>query len=664
MPPKKPAPKKKVAKAKPLDYAAVEAFCQDDTQVEEIALDMLDIIITNGAQILMDHYIDAVAKEQTANVAVTDAVGAVEWQLIQHDLGERDVNATEEEPAEDAHPAEQLRSRQVWLCEKEPGGCDVDRFARGMVKVKTKHKSRLQEFMNTQKQNFNPGMDAASTLYAPSVRTTLSGESHAPTSARSMLSQSRGGVRSRAKKKKEEPIQEVKQPYPIQVQKTLAELEKDKLRDTELKKMDKKKKAAAKAKRQAAQELEDKKRFEKLKNDLKGKNYTFDAKGNVILIHAANGDKLPDFSFAPRIGISDSESDDEDDPKKKAAKAKAAGKGKGKEAGKGGKKGKNADDDIPVNAVKRAPRPKVEHFIDAGAVASGPASDMPLARGVTMRTGNVAKKNKVVPSDLKEMTREQYNQTLNERNPNPTRKNSQVGAEDGEASAAPSRPESAPIASQAGPAADASEVSRQGAKDAGQSGAGSKGGEDNGDDEDVVSLSGAHAVKSASRKPSAQHLSRASLQAQNFVKGRARRASEEENEIVRINNALFDEKLLNDPSFGTASSGGGFQATNTKIPQPPSFASPKRLRPVGGAAARTVAKSALASTAENPASILNPILDPLPNAPSLPSPTKAGGYRRDWGRDRDPAKLETTDTHATYFGRGGKGKGKGSRQKR
>ena len=49
--------------------------------MEDIALEMLDLIVTRGAHVLMDHYVEALAKNQTSVESVTNCVGAVEVGL-------------------------------------------------------------------------------------------------------------------------------------------------------------------------------------------------------------------------------------------------------------------------------------------------------------------------------------------------------------------------------------------------------------------------------------------------------------------------------------------------------------------------------------------------------------------------------------------------------
>ena len=61
--------------------------------------------------------------------------------------------------------------------------------------------------------------------------------------------------------------------------------------------------AERKAKQLAAQAREEVERLERLKADLKGREYTYDARGNIIVMEPMNADRLPAFQQQPRLGL-------------------------------------------------------------------------------------------------------------------------------------------------------------------------------------------------------------------------------------------------------------------------------------------------------------------------------------------------------------------------
>lgn len=669
MPPKKAATSKKKKTIKPLDWSVVESTIDEDVSTNEIALEMLNLIVSKGANVLVSHYVEGLAKQQTSKEGVIDCIAAVEWQLFSHDIGERDLAQENEEMntkksvmtsivQAEVDPAVQLSSRQMWLCEKEPESCEIDRFARGMVKVKPKQKNKLQEYLSSHGKDFVIGVDVASTIYAQSIRTntapgSVAGDGGLGNSARSMVSNAtRGGTKSRVAKKKTETIPETKQPFQIEVHKTQEQIEAEKLREAELRKMDKKRRAVARAKQQNQQEEEDKRRFDKLKNELKGKNYTFDAQGNVILIKPINGDKMPDFSYTPKVVVSDSESDGEGgDKKPKKDKKDKKDKGSKEKAQDKSQKGKRKPADIPVNAIKRASRPKIQHFVDAGTVAAGPSTDMPLQKGVTLRNGNVATKSKAVAKEVLNMTRKEYNSMLNEKSGTlgATRKNSLMGADetigaddtgaDSETAAENKPPKSAKANQDGADSADRPESAPEPQTEE----------HDQARSKRPSTNKGVQGSSNA-RKPG--------LQANNFLKP-VRRKSEEEAIIIKRSNEIFDEQILKDPAWGAGN--GGFQSTNTKIPIPPS-SSPSKVRPVPRKSPtftpltnNKAPSGGVGSQSQQDKAVINgtEVSIPFPHLPALSntSPRK-DEYRKDWGKDKEVITVETTDKHSLYFGRG------------
>lgn len=89
MPPKKPAASRaRTSTIKPLDSNIGFDELFGAHGVEEIATDMVQLIIDRGANILYGHYIQEKAEQITAIQAIDNVVNTVEYQLLPHDQGE------------------------------------------------------------------------------------------------------------------------------------------------------------------------------------------------------------------------------------------------------------------------------------------------------------------------------------------------------------------------------------------------------------------------------------------------------------------------------------------------------------------------------------------------------------------------------------------------
>jgi hypothetical protein len=65
---------------------------------------------------------------------------------------------------------------------------------------------------------------------------------------------------------------------------------------------------------------EDASMVEQMKARLKGRQYTYDQNGNIIIVKSANLDKLPEYQLAPHISVQESQPDS---PKKRGRSSRA-----------------------------------------------------------------------------------------------------------------------------------------------------------------------------------------------------------------------------------------------------------------------------------------------------------------------------------------------------
>jgi len=81
------------------------------------------------------------------------------------------------------------------------------------------------------------------------------------------------------------------------------DLFREKLREVELRKLEKRKKIQAAKKKIKDKEEAEIARVNKIKQELKGKNYTLDHQGNVIMVKAPRAERMPVLSHAPKIKV-------------------------------------------------------------------------------------------------------------------------------------------------------------------------------------------------------------------------------------------------------------------------------------------------------------------------------------------------------------------------
>eukprot|EP01083_Nonionella_stella_P085558 237301_1 len=173
--------------------------------------------------------------------------------------------------------------------------------------------------------------------------------------------------------------------------------EREKMREEQVRQnlINKQKQLEREAAEQAHQlELEEEKRIEKLKKELKGKSYTLDQDGNVVVINPVKTSKLPDFSVSPAVDIS-------------ATARSTGGGGLDKRALKAAKATRRAR-----KKAKEPPKTAAE-FVKSTVSVQPPISDnIKLCPGVGVVDGGSSLAGPEAEVSEKTMTRLQYNDFL------------------------------------------------------------------------------------------------------------------------------------------------------------------------------------------------------------------------------------------------------------
>lgn len=394
---KKSSKKKGKSKIKPhpsLTANDVNIFYDGNVDASDVVYDILEQILKKGSKIILDNIVARESVGQTATNAMLFGVEAAGAALLNHDFGEVSTINTVDDNQKMSSTGEPcsmtasgtLSAIQNWGLEEEPMCCEVDRFGRGMVSTKTRMKPLTMANLEVQNKE------------------TASGTSPA-TTGRSMLSTSS----SRLKKKKTKKAPEKPLPMPKRIAKkmTLEDVKREANRIVELKKLDQKKRQKWRIAMQEQKVAEEKKRYEKIQKELRGKHYTVDVEGNVILIQTPNVDRMPSMTTTPNLDVTDlpeetrGGSDDENEEPSPTKTESNKTKTKTK------KKRRNS---VPL----KSPNGR-EMFIDI-TTALGPAlmTTFEPLEGVVLRQGLETKRNmnNKTETDTNKLTRAQYLQML------------------------------------------------------------------------------------------------------------------------------------------------------------------------------------------------------------------------------------------------------------
>jgi hypothetical protein len=288
------------------------------------------------AQIKM-HHAQQVAMADTARHAVELVMQAVEWQMLGHDEGEKmqqraaaiaeaDPDAAEPGPDPLTEPDDRRRPvldavaallalpspdyNQLWTCEEEPAPADLDRWARGQIPTKTSAPAQTTATAMSDAANATTAFtvhEADEHVHSPVSSATPSRAAGgvAATGLRSPSQAGGGGARKTAAEQAAEllALRATSQPYKLDVSVSREDVQREKQREVELKRLERKKRLAAEVAAVHAADEAERARLERLQNELRGKNYTLDHKGNAILITPSAPSSFPALQPAPVVRV-------------------------------------------------------------------------------------------------------------------------------------------------------------------------------------------------------------------------------------------------------------------------------------------------------------------------------------------------------------------------
>lgn len=197
---------------------------------------------------------------------------------------------------------------QLWTCEDEPVPADLDRWARGVIPTKVSAPPPTLTLSET----IGAGMTGAFTVHEADENARSAPHSVTPSRMQQHGAQLRspgagggGGSRKTAAEQAAELIalKSAAQPFRIDVVPSKEEVAREKQRELELRRLDKKKRLAAEAAALRALDDSERARLARIQSELSGKDYTFDNRGNAILVAPVPPTSFPALHPAPIVRV-------------------------------------------------------------------------------------------------------------------------------------------------------------------------------------------------------------------------------------------------------------------------------------------------------------------------------------------------------------------------
>lgn len=209
-------------------------------------------IVSLAQDLLVDRHFETFCVPYCVNQVAEEMLSVIDYLFIKRDIGEPDI---------DNDPS--------WHLDTEPEPNPTDTFSRGSIPVRVKPPPR-----------------------------SISKVSSVSRASKSKMRRSKDFNRTDKEDKKDDnkPMQEVKKkPQIVQIQRseTKKKLEKKKDPQKEL------------IEQRAAQIEEERQKYEKIKTQMRGKDYTFDNNGELILIQRVDPKRLPSKQVSMKVNIAD-----------------------------------------------------------------------------------------------------------------------------------------------------------------------------------------------------------------------------------------------------------------------------------------------------------------------------------------------------------------------
>jgi hypothetical protein len=284
--------------------------------------------------------------------ALSESMAVVEHRFLQHDAGSSD--SVQEGP--------------TWRCDEEPLPSAMDTWARGSVPIKVRPKLAVEEMQDVDEGSFPAGMNTSRSL-----RSTRSIGSR---KSRSRASASSTGT------DKEEILVAHSKPQPRRGTNSQDE----QARRTMKERTDKEERVA----RIETSYNEERGKIASVLQELKGTEYGYNHKGEIIMLESVNTERLPSESVHLRVGLWSEAPDEEGaQPRRRNRRQNKAGRG-----------------EVPSSAAD------VGSVVSAGAMQGPVMESINMESGVVLRSGESEKRGPPSKKDPMRMSRKDYDRLL------------------------------------------------------------------------------------------------------------------------------------------------------------------------------------------------------------------------------------------------------------
>jgi len=228
-----------------------------------VAAEIIDEVLSSGGNELYRHYLDDRLSGFAVRMATEEMLEVVKWHFMSRDEGEG-----------------ALTEKSSWQIDEEPEPAEIDSWARGALRTRKKPVASPpptgavaeKDTAKRSRRSRRPSQDNGSKPPTSGLESPTSAGSRAVSS----------GTGTGTTKKKSDKDNQPKPPSAAERQRKLVE--------------------EARAKR-AVEAKAEQDQLSKIQKELKGKEYTYDRNGAIIVIDELDASKLPAHSVTPQVNV-------------------------------------------------------------------------------------------------------------------------------------------------------------------------------------------------------------------------------------------------------------------------------------------------------------------------------------------------------------------------
>eukprot|EP00002_Diphylleia_rotans_P013216 TRINITY_DN2575_c0_g1_i7.p1 TRINITY_DN2575_c0_g1~~TRINITY_DN2575_c0_g1_i7.p1 ORF type:complete len:435 (+),score=84.98 TRINITY_DN2575_c0_g1_i7:227-1531(+) len=364
------------------DYPSTDHFISQE-EGESVVAQTVDMLINEAFVVLYDRQLQAKLIPFVASRAKQDLITLIRGISLCRDDGDKETATLDS-----------------WSPDYEPELVINDSHSRGVIPVVYRPKSADESReMNTSKQS-----RTKKSISSP-MSMSRSREQSPDGKAQSRTSPSRPGALSKGPGLDGPALPQTEQPVVNSSRATTSTKPRntDRIKD----KLEQERKAAEALKAKIQEiEKEEQDRFNRVKHELKGKEYTYDTDGSIIVINHVAPDKLPSNKLKVKVNVIDDEPQTTANGSKSKTDKREVGMKKAKSKGDEG----SGDPSALVHPSGGKKKSNLEEitFREAPAIPIANIDNMKLASGVIVREGSKVRSGQKKTGEPTRMSKKEY----------------------------------------------------------------------------------------------------------------------------------------------------------------------------------------------------------------------------------------------------------------